>query len=108
MYTIATILSKCPAFRHLVKVKLAIDREKNQVLINTEMEMICQQFGLFLPPGIEQFFNRCSGKNGPHWACCVVSIRWISEKKVALDIVWPNPKGKPFTKEIIATVKFLT
>ena len=108
MYTTATILSKCPAFKHLVKVKLAMDRDKNHVLINTEMEMIFQQFQLSLPPAMEQFFNRCSGKEGPHWACCVVAIRWISEKKVALDIVWPNPKGKPITKEIIGTVKFLT
>ena len=107
MYTIASILSKCPAFRHLVKVKLAIQRDKNRVLINTEMEMISQQFELLLPPGIEQFFKRCSGKGGPHWACCVVSIRWISEKKVAPDIVWPNPRGRHFTKEIIANVKFL-
>ena len=106
MYTIASILSKCPAFRPLVKVKLAIQRDL--VLINTEMEMIFQQFQLSLPPAMEQFFNRCSGKEGPHWACCVVAIRWISEKKVALDIVWPNPKGKPITKEIIGTVKFLT
>ena len=104
MYTIASILSKCPAFRPLVKVKLAIQRDR--VLINTEMEMIFQQFELLLPHGLEKFFNRCSGKEGPHWACCVVAIRWISEMTVALDIVWPNPKGKSFTKEIIATVKF--
>ena len=105
MYTIASILSKCPAFRHLVKVKL--QRDENRVLINTEMEFICQQYEVALPPLLEQFFNRCS-KNGQHWASCVVAIRWISEKNVALDVLWPNKGGKAITVEIIATVKILT
>ena len=107
MYTIASILSKCPAFRHLVKVKLAILRTENRVVINTEMERICQQFEVSLPPLMDEFLNRHLSKEGQHWTCCVVAIRWISETKVALDILWPNNRGKATTVEIFAAVKIL-
>ena len=107
MYTIASILSKCPAFRPLVKVKLAILRNENCVVINTEMEQIFQQFEVSLPPLMEEFLKRHLAKEGQHWTCCVVNIRWISEKKIALDILWPNNRGKASTVEAIAAVKIL-
>ena len=107
MYNTASILSKCPAFKHLVEVRLVILQTENQALIRTTMDSGVQVYKVSLPPHLEEFYFRCSGKEGPHWSYRLVDIkRWISETEVVLDMLWPRNRGA-FTVEVIATVKML-